>query len=227
MQIHEKIKLERIKAGLNPGQLAAKLGIPRTTYLYWEEKTPEVDKIRAVAKALGKPDNYFFDKTADNFDSTVNEDNVTYEVKGTLYKGKDMFLTLLEEKDLAIKRAEEGILKAEEVAKKMEAHYEDAKADKEKLFIALNKLQETFDETLKQISDNLKAAAASLAHNQQDLALLKDQTYIVSDQLEQQRVGLGIGLPGEKPHPVPFVKKGKAGSGTLHDGGKKSKGHSS
>lgn len=222
MQIHEKIKQERDKAGLNPSQMAARLGIPRTTYLYWETKTPDIDKIKAVAKALGKDENFFFDKTdeekrksdekeyktVEDVGSQMNDDGVPYE----RYIPSHYISALLEEKDRAIRKAEQ--------------HYEDAKEDKERLFMALNKLQETFDTTLKEISNNLKNAALSLAHSKQDLDLLKDQTYIVSTQLEHQRDALGLGLPGEKKHqPAPFVKKGKAAAGHQEDGGKKSKGH--
>jgi transcriptional regulator with XRE-family HTH domain len=233
MQIHELIKTERLKAGLTEDQIADKLGIPRATYQNWEKKTPAVEKIRSVSKVLNLPKDYFFinsDEESGNneyiIDSEINggmvqEPAAQYEVKGAVYEGKNFFLALLEEKDRSIK-------KAEEVAKKMESIYEDAKNEKGKLLNQVDKLADIIDNTLKDISSNLKVAAASLAQNNQLTALLKDQTYIVSDQLEYQREALGLGLPGEKrpqTQPVTFVKKGKASSGSQHDGGKKSKGH--
>lgn len=60
MQIHERIKTERIKAGLTEAQIADKLGVKRSTYQYWEKETPAIDKIKAVARALGLNDEYFF-----------------------------------------------------------------------------------------------------------------------------------------------------------------------
>lgn len=60
LQIHEKIEAERIKAGLTQDEMAEKLGIKRSTYQYWEKNTPKVDKVKAVAEALGKPADYFF-----------------------------------------------------------------------------------------------------------------------------------------------------------------------
>lgn len=59
-QIHELIKNERVKAGLSEEEMARKLGIPRSTYQYWEENTPKIDKIKAVAVALNLPEDYFF-----------------------------------------------------------------------------------------------------------------------------------------------------------------------
>jgi transcriptional regulator with XRE-family HTH domain len=60
LQIHKRIKDERIKAGLSEDEIAEKIGVGRTTYQYWEKKTPAVDKIKKVAKALGLPEDYFF-----------------------------------------------------------------------------------------------------------------------------------------------------------------------
>jgi transcriptional regulator with XRE-family HTH domain len=224
MQIHELIKTERLKADLTEDQIAEKLGIPRATYQNWEKKTPAVEKIRAVSKVLNLPKDYFFinsdeepgaydenEINSEVYGNMVQEPVTKYETKAAVYKGKDFFQTFIEEKDRAIR-------KAEEFAQKMENHYEDAKVEKAKMLDIINN-------ALKEISSNLKEAAISLAHNQQDLALLKDQTYIVSDQLEHQREALDLGFPGKKKtQPVPFVKKGKAGSAPQHDGGKKSKG---
>jgi transcriptional regulator with XRE-family HTH domain len=66
-EIHELIKNERIKAGLSEEDMAKRLKIPRSTYQYWEENTPKIDKIKAVAKALGYKEDYFFGKNDDNF----------------------------------------------------------------------------------------------------------------------------------------------------------------
>jgi hypothetical protein len=105
--------------------------------------------------------NYINQKDIPN--SMVSEPLPEYGIKGKWGTGNDEFINaLLEEKDRAIK-------KAEEFAKKMEAHYEDAKLDKDKLFTQLNKLQTSFDDTLKTISENLKEAAISLKSNHDSL----------------------------------------------------------
>lgn len=62
LQIHEQIKNERLKRRLTEDEVAGKLNITRTTYQYWEKKTPSVDKVKRVAKALGLPEDYFFGK---------------------------------------------------------------------------------------------------------------------------------------------------------------------
>lgn len=63
MQIHERIKNERIKAGLTEEEMAEKLQINRSTYQYWEKKTPSIDKIESVSIALGLSKDYFFINT--------------------------------------------------------------------------------------------------------------------------------------------------------------------
>jgi hypothetical protein len=143
-----------------------------------------ISQLRSREKATGEPQvsqkffnqlknfglqnaNYNLDESPLNL---VKEPDVEYGVKGKSSTGKDAIINaLLEEKDRAIKKAEESALKAEEVARKMELHYEDAKADKDKLFKALDKLQTTFDETLRQISENIKDAAINLKSNHDHL----------------------------------------------------------
>lgn len=77
MEIHEKIKQARVSAGLNQDEIAEKIGIKRSTYQYWEENTPSLDKIKKVAKALNLSVDYFIDE---NFGKAneVKEDPVRY-----------------------------------------------------------------------------------------------------------------------------------------------------
>lgn len=56
------IEQARVSAKLSQEEMAEKLSIKRSTYQYWEKVTPGMDKIKAVAKALGLPDDYFFVK---------------------------------------------------------------------------------------------------------------------------------------------------------------------
>jgi HTH-type transcriptional regulator, cell division transcriptional repressor len=60
LQIHEKIEQARVSAGLTQDEMAEKLNVKRSTYQYWEQKTPSIDKIKAVARALNLSDDYFF-----------------------------------------------------------------------------------------------------------------------------------------------------------------------
>lgn len=72
LQIHERIKKAREDAGLTQDELAGRLNIKRSTYQYWEEKTPGIEKVKAVAKALGLAEDYFF----------VIDENVPYGTLG-------------------------------------------------------------------------------------------------------------------------------------------------
>lgn len=66
LQIHERIRQARVSAGLKPEELAKKIGVPRTTYLYWEDKTPSLKRIKQVEKALNLPEGYLLGENSDN-----------------------------------------------------------------------------------------------------------------------------------------------------------------
>lgn len=74
LQIHQKIKQARLSAGLTEAELAEKIGVKRSTYQYWETKTPAVENIKRVSRALGKHDDYFFGSD----ESFVSEPEPTY-----------------------------------------------------------------------------------------------------------------------------------------------------
>jgi len=71
LQIHEKLRVAREKAGLTQDELAARLGIERSTYQYWETKTPSIDKIKRVAVALKLAEDYFFVTKDEDFVAAV------------------------------------------------------------------------------------------------------------------------------------------------------------
>ncbi len=75
MQIHEKIRQARDLAHLTEEQMAERLGEKRSTYQYWEKKTPSIDKIKRVAIALGKPEDYFFVKHDENNESNEHSNS--------------------------------------------------------------------------------------------------------------------------------------------------------
>ena len=79
LQIHEKIEQARISAGFTQEQMANKLDISRTTYIYWERKTPSIDKIKKVAEVLDLPVEYFLDENFNNVElNTTAESEAQY-----------------------------------------------------------------------------------------------------------------------------------------------------
>lgn len=74
IQISELIKNERERLRLTEDEVAEKIGIPRSTYQYWEKKTPSVEKIGRIEEALGLSKGYFFIKQRefDEFDETTS-----------------------------------------------------------------------------------------------------------------------------------------------------------
>jgi transcriptional regulator with XRE-family HTH domain len=82
LQIHQKIEQARISAGLTQDEMAEKLGIKRTTYQYWEQKTPSIDKIKEVARVLNLPPDYFFGVGDEKDEGREHE--VDYESRRTL-----------------------------------------------------------------------------------------------------------------------------------------------
>lgn len=88
IQIHERIKQERLSAHLTEDEMASRLKINRSTYQYWEKKDPKIDNIKKVAKALGKPDDYFFIKH-DEKDET-HEPPVSKELKELIESNKTL-----------------------------------------------------------------------------------------------------------------------------------------
>lgn len=100
--------------------------------------------------------------TQDQQPSMVNADPVEYKAEGKGLTEKEALINaLLEEKDRAIKKAEESALKAEEFAKKMESHYKEAVKEKSKLI-------DIISNALKEVSKNLSAAAANLNQAESD-----------------------------------------------------------
>lgn len=103
LQIHQRIKKERLKAGLSEEQVAKTIGIERTTYQYWEKKTPNIDKVKSVAKALGLPENYFLVSDDENLGLPETQ------IKTDEYKKadkEDLLIALINEKEFRRQEAE-------------------------------------------------------------------------------------------------------------------------
>lgn len=78
LQTNEKIIQARVSAGLSQEDVAQKLGISRSTYQYWEEKTKDINKLRRIAEAMNLPNSYFIDENFVNSVSEANEPLVDY-----------------------------------------------------------------------------------------------------------------------------------------------------
>lgn len=63
----KKLKLAMLESGFNQVTLAKKLGILPGSISKWMtgENNPKMDTLKKVAKATGKPVNYFFDNSTD------------------------------------------------------------------------------------------------------------------------------------------------------------------
>ena len=225
MQIHELIKTERLKAGLTEDQIAEKLEIPRATYQNWEKKPPSVEKIRAVARVLNLSKDYFFinsdEETGENDEtpSIVQEPPAQYERSPVVKKG-DFLQALIEEKDKAIR-------KAEEFAEKMESHYEDMKVEKAELIKTLNKNQIILDkaqdailEVLKPIKEqtaeiliNSKQTADHLAEFANEVRVEHRVLMDVADKAAGQQIGTSRAAAGNAEL---IVQQKRSGKGSLH-----------
>jgi transcriptional regulator with XRE-family HTH domain len=91
MDINQKIEQERVLAGFTQDEMADRLGIKRSTYQYWEKKTPSLAKIERVEKALNLPKGFFTDEKFRNDEKPVK----TEIAQGDVFKEK--YLALLEE----------------------------------------------------------------------------------------------------------------------------------
>lgn len=63
----KQIKIAMAEMGLNQTSLAKKVGVKPNTVSQWLTGTnsPKMDTLKKVAKATGKPVNYFFDNSTD------------------------------------------------------------------------------------------------------------------------------------------------------------------
>lgn len=168
LQIHERIKAERIKAKLSEDELAEKIGIGRTTYQYWEKKTPAVDKIEQVAEALGLPKDYFFVKNDENIKQEsiafqVHEDPDVYN-KVPAYGDPAFLAGQLASKDEVIKTKDEVL--AEKEGRRLDAvrRAEIAEMEKDRLLSIIEQnltaLQINSAATLKQLSKVIRVMRA-------------------------------------------------------------------
>jgi transcriptional regulator with XRE-family HTH domain len=193
MQIHERIRNERVKAGLTEEQLAEKIGVKRSTYQYWETKTPNVEKVKQVAKALGLPENYFFvninprhDEIFGNADlvykSTDKEQIVFVEAKSL----SASYERIIEEKEARRRDAEAW-------AQKMEAHYNDMKNALEKAQTTINEVLKPMKEQTQEILINSKEVRENTMDGIIEMQSEHRAIMDTLDQIAKQPIGTTVG----------------------------------
>jgi chromosome segregation ATPase len=118
---------------------------------------------------------------------------------------------LLAEKEKRIQQIEARRQEAEATAQYLKEQLAKAQTDKDRLFDALAKAQDVLIKNTEKIETNL-------TQTRDQILQLKDQTFVVSDQLARQEQALGIVT---KKIPAPTSKKDKQSSVHQQDGGKK------
>lgn len=61
--IYEKVRAACSEAGISVYALEKELKFPRSSICKWNKNTPGVDKMKAVARRLNKPIEYFLEDT--------------------------------------------------------------------------------------------------------------------------------------------------------------------
>lgn len=79
-EVIKKIKIAMAEMGLNQTSLAKKLGVKPNTVSQWLTGTnaPKTDTIKKIAKATGKPINYFFAEVSGNGNAVGHGAKVNY-----------------------------------------------------------------------------------------------------------------------------------------------------
>lgn len=82
----KKLKLAMLESGFNQVSLAKKLGIKSASVSQWltGKNNPKISTLEKLAKATGKPVNYFFDNSTDvkgNHNVVGNNNSVSADVE--------------------------------------------------------------------------------------------------------------------------------------------------
>lgn len=157
MQIHEKIKQARISAGLTQDEMAEKLKIKRSTYQYWEEVTPSIDKIKRVIEVLKLPEDYFFVQNDENLKDTYTAQKEV-DIIGKTMDGR---IIMVEAKDLTASY-ERLIEEKERVIKIIEAQATKADKEKDRLFSLMEKYLTELLANSKDVKENISSATLEM-----------------------------------------------------------------
>lgn len=160
LQIHERIKNERVRAGLSEEDMAKRLNIPRSTYQYWEENTPKIEKVLAVAKALNLPEDYFFVATDESL--VVHTNGETEEIAFT--PTVDKLAQALADQAKANRDQAEGYKTLAEAYKGMLDLFKDMRKEmaRQDSQAIIEKHVKTLDERTGEMDFNLKRVFAGL-----------------------------------------------------------------
>lgn len=114
----EKLKIAMLQSGLNQVSLAKKLGIQAGSVSKWMtgENNPKISTLEKIAKATGKPVNYFFDNsTSINGDQNIAHSSVG---KNQKYDWEREIQLLKKELEVQRYKLENLELKIEQIRKK-------------------------------------------------------------------------------------------------------------
>jgi transcriptional regulator with XRE-family HTH domain len=209
MQIHERIKKERLRQELSEEEVAKRLKIKRSTYQYWETVTPKVDKIKSVARALGLDENFFF-IAPDEIDENIGNKEHGTQVSGLNLNGGTV---LVDAKDLTA--SYERILEEKE-ARRIEAKERAERAEKEK-----DRLLTIIEKNLTALLTNSNTALDRLSLV--ETIIRSDDTVIMNNQDIQNgnKVGTSAKEAGSRQLAADKMRKGKgnpAGAHKTHKG---------
>ena len=103
----KKLKLAMLESGLTQTDLAKKIGITQSSINKWIDGTnnPKISTLKKVAKATGKPVNYFFDNSPVGDGNNIvhgNHNNVEAKETATLEKEIELLKAKQEVQRLAI-----------------------------------------------------------------------------------------------------------------------------
>lgn len=110
----KKLKLAMLESGFNQVALAKKLGIKSASVSQWltGKNSPAMATLKKVAKATGKPINYFFDNSTDvKGNNNVVGKNIKVAADGDLQKDVKLLSVQVELLNAKIKLLEEEIKK--------------------------------------------------------------------------------------------------------------------
>lgn len=161
MQINERIKQARLSKKWSQQEIAEKLEESRSSYAEWERETiPRADILVKIAAATGVPIMEFIKALNEEVAFNGFKDE---KPSNAGRPSADYLAGKLESKEETIQQIEARRQDAERMAKLMQQHYEDGKAEKNTILQTLNRNQEVMIELLKPIKEKTEAILTNSA----------------------------------------------------------------
>jgi transcriptional regulator with XRE-family HTH domain len=220
----KKLKEQRILKGESQSDLGIVLGVGVKQIQRYEtgELPPPHESLELLCH------HYDFDFISLLYDFKGFDSNRKIIISGTSAVGKSAILDhiiekLLKEKDLTAQKIEEKYKVAEEYAKEMKHHYEDAKSEKNTLLKTLNRNQDLLDkaqnaiiEVLKPIKEKTEELLTNSNTTLDRLSIVEtivrsDDTVIMNNQDRQNgnEVGTSAKEAGSRQIAADKMRKGK------------------